>query len=154
MEYWECSVDWTTLVPFVPKQETIYVCRKSDPFVIVYFITILQTLCFQCMQRLYHILSKSIWGEAQVLQFLELQNIYLWTNNQMKDAIVLITGESGAGKGVIAKSVTLIWAAEVRSRWYQWNCGAIPENLLELNCPDMSQVLSQVQASARWDLKC
>ncbi len=46
------------------------------------------------------------------------------------DSTVLITGDSGTGKEVIAR---FIHAKSTRNRkpWYPVNCGAIPENLLE-----------------------
>lgn len=48
----------------------------------------------------------------------------------MKDAIVLITGESGVGKGVIAKLVHDMSSRGTKPM-VSVNCGAIPENLLE-----------------------
>ncbi|MBF7083853.1 sigma 54-interacting transcriptional regulator [Desulfallas sp. Bu1-1] len=61
-----------------------------------------------------------------------MQNILdLVSKVSMVDSTVLITGESGVGKEVVARLVHRLSARNEQGRFVTINCGAIPENLLE-----------------------
>ncbi|SFE53325.1 sigma-54 interaction domain-containing protein [Alteribacillus iranensis] len=62
----------------------------------------------------------------------EVMNTVMWTVFKIApvDSTVLITGESGVGKEVIAEYIHK-WSERVEQPFVKINCGSIPENLLE-----------------------
>lgn len=61
----------------------------------------------------------------------EMRNILSLVNRvSTVDSNIFITGESGTGKGIIAKAVHSL-SARSKGPFIKVNCGAIPENLLE-----------------------